>query len=129
MKVYCPDRSIAAVGRTLRAFELQLTPGIISLTRRLNLPRSVGLRLKPNNFSHLHPQWGRVPVGDADMPTTLDTAVVRRSEPAFRNALAPAAVCLLVIAVVFSAMWELSRSDAAQSSFTPDWLLGTAVPP
>jgi hypothetical protein len=63
------------------------------------------------------------------MPTTLDTAVVRRSEPASQNTPALAGVCMLVIAVVFFAIWALSRSDAAQSSFTSDWQLGVAVPP
>ncbi len=63
------------------------------------------------------------------MPTTLDTEVVRYSEPASRNALASAAVYMVAVAVILSAMWGLSRLNAARGSFSSDYLVGIAVPP
>jgi hypothetical protein len=50
---HAAPRVISACRRTLPALAVKLTPEINSLTRRLNARRSIGLRLKTNDLSHL----------------------------------------------------------------------------
>ncbi len=63
------------------------------------------------------------------MPTTLDTAAVRRSQAASQISSAPAVLYVLVVAVVVLAICGLAGSNAAPNVRTSDWPLGIAVPP
>lgn len=60
------------------------------------------------------------------MPITFDTSLSRRSDA--DDTPAPAVICMLAAAVVFSVIWGLSSADSAQGPLlTSD--IGIAVPP